>query len=266
MNNFSNLVKSTRFLAVGISPQAAGEAPATDRQEKVPGFVQAKRAAVRVVLIGAGGINSEVGVSEARKGLGQLHIFDHDMVELSNLNRQRFFREDLYKNKAESLGRNLAKEAIAQCSITAYPVRFQDAIDAGMLVPADVVVCGVDNSQARVAAARYFLKTTPVVFLAVSQDADHGYVFVQEPGKVCFGCLFPESVNDQLLHPCSPGIIDILKVTAGIASYCIDTLIMDRKRNWNYKEIFLSGDIPDRNVLIEKRDDCPICGREAMHK
>jgi len=260
MTEYTISLRSTRFVARGLFPKAEGEAHATERQERVYGIVQEKLAASTVVIIGAGGIGGEIGVSESRKGVGHLVIFDHDIVELSNLNRQRFFEEDLYRNKAECLGRNLTREAVSRCVISTYPARFQEAVDAGLQVKGDIVICGVDNNEARVAAARYFLNTTPVVFIAVSEDADHGYVFVQEPGKTCYGCLFPEAVNDTAQHPCSPAIIDILKIVAGIATYAVDTLIMNRRRNWNYKEVFLSGVLPERNTMIEKRESCPICG------
>jgi len=253
-------LKSTKFVARGVLPEVEGEAHVTERQELVYGVTQEALAASTLIIIGAGGIGGELGVSESRKGVGNLAIFDHDLVELTNLNRQRFFEEDLYKNKAECLGRNLTREAVSGCVITTYPVRFQEAVDAGLQISGNVVICGVDNNEARIAASRYFLDTAPVVFIAVSEDADHGYVFVQEPRKACYGCLFPEAVNDATQHPCSPAIIDILKVVAGIASYAIDTLIMNRKRNWNYKEVFLSGIVPERNTWVEKREGCPICG------
>jgi len=247
-------------MAPGVYPEVEGEPGVTERQERIPGFEQSRRTGLTVVQIGAGGIGGEISVSEVRKGVNQLIIFDHDTVDITNLNRQRFFRDDLYKNKAECLGRNLTKESTCRSMITAYPVTFQDAVEAGLTVEANVAVCGVDNNGTRVAAARFFLDTTPVIFIAVSEDGDSGYVFVQEPGQACFGCLFPHAVDDETHHPCSPAIIDILKVVAGVATYAVDTLIMDRKRNWNYKEVFLSGAVPERNAMIKRRDQCPICG------
>ena len=145
-------------------------------------------------------MNGEVGVGLARKGVGRLKIFDHDTVELSNLNRQRFWEADLYQNKAERLAKNLAKEATAKSLFVGCPMTFQDAVESGIDITGEVVVCGVDNNETRVFVARHFLKTAPVIFIAVSNDAEHGYVFVQEPGKTCYGCLFPDSVNDPRRH------------------------------------------------------------------
>jgi molybdopterin/thiamine biosynthesis adenylyltransferase len=268
-NDSSVSLKSTRFLAPGMFPAIEGEAPATERQERVPGFNQAKLHELQVALIGAGGIGSEIGLGLVRKGVGSLHIFDEDVVALSNLNRQRFFSEDLYKNKAECLARNLARESISRSVITAYPYRFQDALENGFRHKCGVIVCGVDNNVARVAVARYAsnnISTIGSVFVAVSEDTEHGYVFVQEPGKGCFGCAFPKAINDITEHPCSPAVVDILKVVSGIALYAIDSIIMARKRTWNYKEIFLSGIVPERNSIMDRRVDCSICGTSQKEK
>jgi len=63
----------------------------THRQELITGFSQASLTQASGVLIGAGGIGGEVGEGLCRKGVGHLRIFDHDVVEHTNLNRQHFF-------------------------------------------------------------------------------------------------------------------------------------------------------------------------------
>src|SRR5690349_17496888 len=75
----------------------------THRQELISGFNQAKLTSATATLIGAGGIGSEVGEGLCRKGIGHLRIFDHDVVEHTNLNRQHFFKADLGRNKAQQL-------------------------------------------------------------------------------------------------------------------------------------------------------------------
>ena len=79
-----------------------------DRQSRIPGFDQVKLTSATVVLIGAGGLGGEIGEGLARKGIGRIKILDADVVEPSNLNRQFFFKENIYKNKAVSLAENLS--------------------------------------------------------------------------------------------------------------------------------------------------------------
>jgi len=215
-------------------------------------------------MIGAGGFGGEVGEGLLRKGVGFLKIFDGDRVELSNLNRQRFFEEDLHKNKALCLAKNLSREATKRSVIFGYPFMFQQAVELDVDTSCDVAFCLVDNNSTRTFTARHYLKTRPVIFTAVSNDANHGYVFVQEPGKACFGCLFPNAAKDER-EPCPnvPAVKDILKIVSGIVLYALDTLLMDRKRNWNYREIYLAGFVPDSSRIVEKLDTCPICGRDS---
>src|SRR5436309_9699477 len=80
----------------------------THRQELIGGFNQAKLSAASAVLIGAGGIGGEVAEGLCRKGIGCLRVFDHDIVDATNLNRQHFFGADIGFNKAERLVTNLA--------------------------------------------------------------------------------------------------------------------------------------------------------------
>jgi molybdopterin/thiamine biosynthesis adenylyltransferase len=239
------------------------ELSVTDRQEKVKGFNQHALEASRIILIGAGGLGGEIGVTLTRKGIGQLVLLDLDVVEPTNLNRQKFYKSDLYKNKAIRLARNLAKEGFLVTRISGFGLSFQDAIESGIDLLGTVAIVGVDNNPARIAASRFYRKHhIPVIFTAVSAQADHGYVFIQEPGedKACFGCLFPKSINDDT-YPCpgTPSVADILKTVSGIVTYAVDSLIMKRLRTWNFKSCYLDGTIPGSDSMVEKRMNCKLC-------
>jgi sulfur carrier protein ThiS adenylyltransferase len=60
-----------------------------------------------VGIAGAGGIGSNVAATLARAGIGKLVIADFDSVELTNLNRQFYFRDQIGYPKVEALKRNL---------------------------------------------------------------------------------------------------------------------------------------------------------------
>lgn len=175
---------------------------ATDRQQRLAGFDQEVYSKAHVVCIGAGGLISHIAPTLVRKGIGALTILDDDVVEPSNLNRQRFYQKDIGQNKAIGLVENLVGECVHTTTLTAYPVLLEDAIDSGIELSCDVAICGVDNNPARIAASEYFRSLEiPVIFTAVSADADHGYVFVQAAASACFGCLSPDAVDSQTF-PC----------------------------------------------------------------
>lgn len=239
-----------------------------NRQSRIPGFIQEKLNSATIVLIGAGGLGGEISEGLVRKGVGSLKIFDSDSVEPSNLNRQFFFRKNLYKNKAISLAENLSYFGFGKTMIFGYPYSFEEAVALNIDLNCSVAIVGVDNNPCRVYAAYYFLKKKiPVIFTAVSEDGNSGYVFIQESkeNSPCFGCLNRSAVKEVkqgiLKYPCpnTPAIKDILKTVAGLVIYAVDTLLMPRNRQWNYRVIYLDGTIPSGTNNLERKPDCPLC-------
>ena len=197
---FSKL-KAHQFLVTYRTKHLLG---VEDRQVSLKGFNQEALAKARVILIGAGGLGGEIGEALVRKGVGTIVIFDYDLVEPTNLNRQRFYKNDLGHPKSHRLAANLAKEGFLGSTLMGYSISFQDGLQYGidMTGNVSVVVCGVDNNPCRVAVSTYYREQhIPVIFTSVSETADHGYVYVQEPDKGCFACQFPKAVHDETYHP-----------------------------------------------------------------
>ena len=231
---------------------------AQDRQQKIPGFDQELFSKSSVLCVGAGGIISHIAPTLVRKGIGRITLLDDDIVESSNLNRQRFYIKDVGSNKALSLARNLQPECIAATEIRGIPLRLQEAIARRIDLSCDVAICGVDNNPARVMASRYFrAKSTPIIFAAVSLGGDHGYVFAQQGVGPCLTCLFPDIANDDR-YPCpgTPAIADILQAVGALAVYAVDSLLMNRQRAWNYRRICLPDFALDGGCLVPLRPDC----------
>lgn len=244
-----------------ISTRLKGKAieGAEGRQMLIPGFDQVIFSSSSVLCIGAGGLVSHIAPTLTRKGIGRITLLDRDIVEPSNLNRQRFYERDVGRNKAIALARNLQRECIAATAIFGYSLTIEAAIADGVDLSCDVAVCGVDNNPARVVASRYFRgRGIPVIFAAVSRDGDHGYVFVQDKQGPCLCCLFPDIDSDDR-YPCpgTPAIADILQAVGSLAVYAIDTLLMGRARHWNYRRISLADGCLDGAATIAERPECP---------
>jgi molybdopterin/thiamine biosynthesis adenylyltransferase len=176
-----------------------------------------------------------------RKGIGRITLLDDDIVEPSNLNRQRIMQKDIGENKAIALALNLLSECIVATEIRACPFRLEEML-SDQCVACDVAICGVDNNPARVVASWSFRqRQTPEIFTAVSRDADHGYVFVQDKDGPCIACMFPDMVKDDR-YPCpgTPAIADILQAVGALAVYAVDSILMKRPRAWSYRRFSLS--------------------------
>ena len=240
----------------------------SDRQSKIRGFSQDTQSNLGFLIAGAGGLGSHVGEGEVRKGAGSITLCDADTVEPSNLNRQKFGKADIWKNKALRLAKNLVQESFLGTTIKGIPLKVMEAVRLGLVGHVDCIISCIDDELAREELAEYALSAgVPLITTAVSYDGDGGYVHVQKPGEACWGCAFPREkrLRDDLKNyraPCpgSPAIKDILMLVSGAAVYAVDTLFMDRPISWNYREFHLAGFMPDVVLRIERRPDCQLCG------
>ncbi|WP_028856484.1 sulfur carrier protein ThiS adenylyltransferase ThiF [Psychrilyobacter atlanticus] len=66
---------------------------------------------MKIGILGAGGIGSNVAVNLVRSGVSNLKIADFDRIENSNLNRQFYFHDQIGKSKVEALRENLTRIA-----------------------------------------------------------------------------------------------------------------------------------------------------------
>ena len=232
-------------------------------QQGIEGFDLARYQAARALLIGAGGIGSHVTAGLIMKGLGYLHISDDDHVELKNLTRQTKFRvDDIGAFKAVALARRLAADALFPAEILGLPFRFQELLEAQLQPRYDFIICGVDNNPTRRAVSVFGLRhKLPVIHAAVSHDGNALYVMIQDakPGAACWGCAFPQYLNDGA-YPCGlPGIVDVLQVVAGVIVYAVDTIIGTRPRDWNVRHFYLDAGMPERVRMLVRRRGCAIC-------
>lgn len=83
--------------------------------KNVPGMTGVLSGAT-VGIAGCGGLGSNSAVALVRAGIGNLIICDHDIVEVSNLNRQYYFQEDIGKKKVDVLAGKL-KSINPHCNI-----------------------------------------------------------------------------------------------------------------------------------------------------
>ncbi len=75
-------------------------------KRNVPGTTEILQKAT-VAVAGCGGLGSNAAVALVRSGVGSLILVDFDTIELSNLNRQYYFRKHVGMKKVEALAQLL---------------------------------------------------------------------------------------------------------------------------------------------------------------
>jgi len=165
---------------------------------------QAKLAASRVLVVGAGGLGSPVLQYLAGAGVGVLGIIDADTLHESNLHRQPIYAlSEVGEAKAA-----LAAAAVASINpavrVEPHNVRF-DANNALPLVRAhDVVVDCSDNFRTKfLINDAAVLARRPAVFASVYQYEGQIQVYRPAATHACLRCLWPDATADGVVGNCA---------------------------------------------------------------
>ena len=117
-----------------------------------------------VAILGAGGLGSNIAVMLARAGVGRLHVIDFDRIEITNLNRQQFFADQIGMPKALALKENLARIA-PYCEVRADVMKIDETKMNGLFDGADIICEAFDKAEAKALLADYVLENHPDKYL-----------------------------------------------------------------------------------------------------
>ena len=120
--------------------------------------------AAKVAIVGLGGLGSNVALWLARLGVGQLLLYDFDKVELSNLNRQYYFLEDVGQYKATALLGHL-KAVNPYDNYHSRVVQLTEDNLAELLSEAHIVCEALDKPEAKALLVNGVLESFPDKYL-----------------------------------------------------------------------------------------------------
>jgi adenylyltransferase/sulfurtransferase len=230
---------------------------------EVGGKGQQKIGQARVLVVGAGGLGSPVGLYLAAAGIGTIGVIDGDMVDLSNLQRQVIHRtDDIGRPKVQS-----AKERMLALNpnvvVETHEMRLtaENAVD--IIGRYDIVVDGVDNFPAKflINDACFFARK-PLVHGGILRF--DGRVFTIQPGKTaCYRCVFKQPPPPGLVASCQEaGVIGALAGVIGtIQATEVLKLILGRGRPLTDRLLdYDARQTRFREIRVSKNPKCPLCG------
>lgn len=234
-------------------PFSADDLERYSRHFVLPGFgvdKQNKLREARVVVIGAGGLGAPILSYLAAAGVGRLGIIDHDVVQLSNLQRQVLFTTaDIGKLKSECAQRVLTAMNPG-ISIVAAPVKITSANALQLLAEFDVVVDATDNFPTRyLLNDACVLLNLPLVYGSIFRYEGQVSVFNYAGGPT-YRDLYPVPPKPGTVPDCEeggvlgvlPGIIgsiqanEVIKLVTGIGEpltgqlFILDSLTMQSRK------------------------------------
>jgi molybdopterin/thiamine biosynthesis adenylyltransferase len=163
---------------------------------------------LRVIVVGAGAIGNEVIKNLALLGVGDIHVFDLDVIEASNLTRSVLFREDdIGRQKAECAAAR-ARELDPGLTVVAHHGDFWKALSFSLLRSSAAVFGCVDNFEARIRLSRLCaIADVPMVNTGI--DSRYGVVelfpFGTSDTIACYECGLPPSVYASVARRYSCG-------------------------------------------------------------
>jgi adenylyltransferase/sulfurtransferase len=237
---------------------------------EVGGAGQARLAAARVLVVGAGGLGSPLILYLAAAGVGTLGIVDFDRVSLSNLQRQIAHRTaDVGRLKTQSAA-DSAAAINPHVHLELHPVRLTPENAHELIARYDIVADGSDNFATRflVNDACFFAGRT-LVSAAVTEFDGQLATFKahDKSGEYpCYRCLFPAPPPPGTAPSCSE--TGILGAAAGVMGTLQALEVL--------KEILGAGEsmaghllVYDalatrfRKVRVRPDPACPLCGPES---
>ncbi|MHA1518690.1 MAG: HesA/MoeB/ThiF family protein [Promethearchaeota archaeon] len=193
-----------------------------DRQGRIPGWDQTKISEATVAVIGAGALGNHVCLGLIGLGIGTIKIYDFDLIESHNLNRQSLFCEaDIGKNKAETLAERLEERNSSIFVIGVDDKIEVDSIDT-LIRNVDLIIDCVDLISVRKILNYYCIRhDIPLIHGGISwMGGQTGILTRKTP---CINCIFPQGIQDEeLLHDTScinkpePSVVYTSQVIAGL--------------------------------------------------
>ncbi|MBQ7741174.1 MAG: ThiF family adenylyltransferase [Eubacterium sp.] len=141
----------------------------------IQGFDISKNSAV---IIGCGGLGTNVAVHLAGAGAGKLLLVDYDTVEQRNLNRQFFYtKKDIKKEKCALLAERLSAYS-PETEIKYYSGKYDKSLINGY----DIVIIAVDNIETR-KAVNSDCKKSKIPCVNGSINGFYGFAYLYIPDK-----------------------------------------------------------------------------------
>jgi molybdopterin/thiamine biosynthesis adenylyltransferase len=216
------------------------------------------------LIIGAGGLGSPAAMYLAASGIGKITLCDHDMVDLTNLQRQIIHHSAAVGiPKVESAKRTLADINPEVNVVTLHERVDQDSLNQ-LIAEADVVLDASDNFSTRHALNRAcFSNRKPLVSGAAVRFEGQVTVFdFRHRDSPCYHCLFPTDGEDEDMQCAVMGVFAPLTGIIGCtqAAEALKILI-GFGETLSGRLLLLDGlTMRWRSVILNKDPSCPLCG------
>ncbi|MDP9362431.1 MAG: molybdopterin-synthase adenylyltransferase MoeB [Acidobacteriota bacterium] len=233
-----------------------------------------------VLIVGAGGLGSPVGLYLAAAGVGRIGIVDFDDVDGSNLHRQVLFgTSDVGRPKIEA-ARVRLHDLNPEIAIETHSAALTSENALEILINYDLVVDGTDNFPTRyLVNDACVLLGKPNVYGSIFRFEGQASVFSAQDGP-CYRCLYPEPPPAHLVPSCAeggvlgvlPGVIgtiqatEAIKLLTGIGETLVGRLLLFDALQMSFRTLRLRQQHDQHATITRLIDYDMFCNPASPHE
>jgi molybdopterin/thiamine biosynthesis adenylyltransferase len=225
---------------------------------------QEKLLASHVLVIGAGGLGSAASPYLAAAGVGHITLIDHDLIELTNLQRQIMHTESKVGQSKVASGKQFLEHLNSSIRIEAIQAKAASPLLDDLLPSVDIVLDCTDNFTTRhLINASCVKHQTPLVSgSALRFDGQISVFDPQNPASPCYACIFSPDEKFEEVSCSSMGIFSPLVGIIGTmqAAQALQMIIgfgeplVGRMLLWDARTTRID------EVKIARNAECLVCG------
>jgi len=236
------------------------------RQVIIPNFDeegQEKLLNTNCLIVGAGGLGCPVALYACAAGFGHIEIYDQDIIEISNINRQIAHKHDnIANNKAESLVKE-CKRINPNITIISKKIIFDETIDISNF---DLIFDCSDNPKTKYILNCLSHKCKKILISGSAVQMEGQFAIWKsglEENFPCYECVFPKTNEKPPITNCREagiigpvtGLIGSMQVNEAIKEIALKNYQSTAGNLFLYDGLTLNLD----KIRIVKNYQCPVC-------
>jgi len=229
---------------------------------------QEKLLQAHAVIVGAGGLGSAAAPYLAAAGVGKITLVDHDVVELTNLQRQIMHCESMVGKSKVHSGKQFLGQLNSSIQVDIVQEKITNDLLAKLLPTVNVVLDCTDNFKTRqlINAACVHHQTPLVSGSALRFDGQVAVFDPRIPSSPCYACIFSpeeefEEVSCSTMGIFSPlvGIIGAIQAAQALQVMIgFGESLLGRMLLWNARTTQID------QIKIARNPDCPVCASKRI--
>ena len=229
---------------------------------------QEKLLRAHAVIVGAGGLGSAAAPYLAAAGVGKITLVDHDVVELTNLQRQIMHCESMVGKSKVHSGKQFLGQLNSSIQVDIVQEKITNDLLAKLLPTVNVVLDCTDNFKTRqlINAACVHHQTPLVSGSALRFDGQVAVFDPRIPSSPCYACIFSPEEEFEEVSCSSMGIFSPLVGIIGAiqAAQALQVMIgfgeslLGRMLLWNARTTQID------QIKIARNPDCPVCASKRI--